>query len=1380
MRTRYPQSFKALFAAIVVLTLFVTGLTSIQAQPTGAVNGLFSVSQNQQVYFSKGNLQYRASTNTWRFADHQWDILGLDNQNISSSYSGWIDLFGWGTSGYNHGAVCYQPWSTSEESGNYLAYGYESASLEDYSGTADWGYNRISNGGNQLQQWKTLTAFELAYVVAQRTTASGLRFAKATVNGVKGLILLPDDWSTSYYALNSANDTQVSTDVNVISSSNWQVLEQHGAVFLPFGNYRYGTYYYNNASIGYYMSYYATTTSYNSHDFYAMIMAESPSTNYITFNHVGKCMGANVRLAYPVAPTATVPTVHTESVSNVTAFNATVQGHVSSDGGATVTERGICWSTGYSPTINGSHTASGSGLGQYSVTISNLEPNTTYHAKAYAINSQGVSYGERVNFTTAPVLPELTIAQPIVLTTSSVSVSCGITTSGATSVTECGVCWSTSHNPTITSSHLQNSSVNNSYSLTINGLNVNTTYYVRAYARNSYGVGYSEEQSFVIPSYSNWSEGLLQGLFSVNGVQKVRFSQGNLQYQATTNQWRFATLQWDVVGLSNSQISQNYGGWIDLFAWGANGVAHADSNYEPWSSSYEDCIPYNSTQYELNDYTGIADWGYNAITNGGNQQNQWNTLTYAEFMYLLTERSTTSGIRFVKACVNGVNGIILLPDNWNTSYYGLANANDESASYEGNMISAYNWVNSLESHGCVFLPAAGIREATTVYGLNSNADYWTASSQRISFEPQGYGFSTVYHHYGQAVRLVKHNTMKVKTMGAGALSQTSMNCFGEIVSVDGNNVTEKGVYINGNHVSAGSGTGQYSVVVSGLSANQTYTMKAYAKRNGVTVYGGKWIVSTLPVVPRLTTDDVMYVTETSAACGGYVYPEGDIAYETGVCWSTHPNPTVNDSHVATASPTLNSHYVLTMNGLSANTTYYVRAYALNNGGAGYGNEVTFVTQRWHNGILPGSFSVGNNQSVQFSQGNLRYQASTDTWRFADKQWDCIGTANNLIASVYGGSYWGHWIDLFGWATATYPANHETTHSFYYAYGDYQYNLYDQDGSKDWGSNPVQNGGNTAYYWRTLSQEEWYYIIETRTTPSNIRYCLATVNSFKGVILFPDDWSTSYYSITNANGQATSFEDNVITSSSWNTYFEAHGAVFLPAAGWRLGTTVGNVNEFGHYWTSSSYNYDNAYSVTFLDGSVFLGPSGRAYGQSVRLVRGGSAPVNPSVTENVTLNPGWNWISNLSATEQSIADVLTGLTPANGDMIKGQQAYCTYNASTGQWTGALGALSPGKSYIYLRNGNSSVSYNAQVATSQSITISINPGWNWISYPLGTEKTVEEALSNLTPANGDILKGQHSYCTYNASTGHWTGALSTMVPGEGYIYLRNANTSTSFTY
>ena len=213
--------------------------------PQGAINGLFTINANgDQVYFAQGNLQYQASTNTWRFATNQWDYIGEANANISYTYSGWVDLFGWGTSGYNHGAVCYQPWSTSQTNSDYFAYGQAAYNLYDQTGQAEWGYNTISNGGNQTSQWRTLTEWdngEWHFVFNTRSTTSGIRYVKAQVNGINGVVLLPDDWSASYYLLNNTNSGGASFSSNIISASQWVSLEQHGAVFLPAAGYRDGT-----------------------------------------------------------------------------------------------------------------------------------------------------------------------------------------------------------------------------------------------------------------------------------------------------------------------------------------------------------------------------------------------------------------------------------------------------------------------------------------------------------------------------------------------------------------------------------------------------------------------------------------------------------------------------------------------------------------------------------------------------------------------------------------------------------------------------------------------------------------------------------------------------------------------------------------------------------------------------------------------------------------------------------------------------------------------------------------------------------------------------------------------------------------------------------
>ena len=211
--------------------------------PEGAINGLFTINENgDQVYFSKGNLQYQASTNTWRFAEYQWDCVREGNENISPTYNGWIDLFNWGTSGYDHGANCYQPWSTSREPSDYYAYGIETCNLFDESGKADWGYNSISNGGNNENLWRTLNISEWGCLLFERMTMSEIRFAKARVNGVDGLIILPDSWEASNYTLNSTNAVEANFNQNVIEYDQWMnILQEMGAVFLPIAGNRIGT-----------------------------------------------------------------------------------------------------------------------------------------------------------------------------------------------------------------------------------------------------------------------------------------------------------------------------------------------------------------------------------------------------------------------------------------------------------------------------------------------------------------------------------------------------------------------------------------------------------------------------------------------------------------------------------------------------------------------------------------------------------------------------------------------------------------------------------------------------------------------------------------------------------------------------------------------------------------------------------------------------------------------------------------------------------------------------------------------------------------------------------------------------------------------------------
>ena len=241
----------------------------------------------------------------------------------------------------------------------------------------------------------------------------------------------------------------------------------------------------------------------------------------------------------------------------------------------------------------------------------------------------------------------------------------------------------------------------------------------------------------------------------------------------------------------------------------------------------------------------------------------------------------------------------------------------------------------------------------------------------------------------------------------------------------------------------------------------------------------------------------------------------------------------------------------------------------------------------------GAFSVSKTKKVTFSRGNLQYTQSTDTWSFAENQYDYLGEANIAIdADILAGK-----IDLFGWSGSTGSAKFGVSTSSYSS---------DYSGSfVDWGTNQI--GDDAPNTWRTLTYGEWDYLRYRRTNASSL-VGVAQVNGVNGLILLPDDWvcpagitfKSGFHSEwgVEAYGQYQTF-----TVEQWSK-LESAGAVFLPAAGFRGGLDMSCVQRRGHYWSATKDgSYDvYAYYLRFYADETRTDNGSRYYGHSVRLVK----------------------------------------------------------------------------------------------------------------------------------------------------------------------------------
>ena len=339
-----------------------------------------------------------------------------------------------------------------------------------------------------------------------------------------------------------------------------------------------------------------TTNGTGTGSFTSNITGLTPNTTYYVRAYAVNSKGTSYgeQKSFTSLQIVTTPTVTVNSVSDITYCSAKSGGNVTSDGGASVTARGVCWSTSQNPTINDSHTTNGTGTGAFTSNLTELTPNTVYYLRAYATNSKGTSYSEQKSFTTqVTTMPTVTTGSVSGIAQDGATCGGNVTSDGGAAVTARGVCWSTSQNPTISNSHTTDGTGTGSFTSNITGLTASTVYYVRAYATNANGTSYGEQKSFTSQAPN------------VGGHEYVDLGLPSGRLWAACN-----------IGAENPE---SYGSY---FAWGeiATKNSYDWSNYQWCGGTYNTLTKYNTnssygtvdnkTVLDMTDDVAREKWGH--------------------------------------------------------------------------------------------------------------------------------------------------------------------------------------------------------------------------------------------------------------------------------------------------------------------------------------------------------------------------------------------------------------------------------------------------------------------------------------------------------------------------------------------------------------------------------------------------------------------------------------------------------------------------------------------------------------------------------------------------------------------------------------------------
>ena len=924
---------------------------------------------------------------------------------------------------------------------------------------------------------------------------------------------------------------------------------------------------------------------------------------------------------------------------------------------------------------------------------------------------------------------------------------------------------------------------------------------------------------------------LLNGVFSIGENNYINFSRGNLQYKASTNKWRFANLQYDHIGDENANISETYSGWIDLFGWGTSGYNHGASCYQPWSTngaSNQNYYVYGSAYYNLYDQTGQADWGYNAIINGGNTENSgWRTLTHEEWVYLLNDRTTNTGIRYVHARVNNVNGLIILPDNWSESYCNLNSINDEGPGYyTTNIFSADQW-ETLEQFGAVFLPVSGYRALIDVYNSDYVGYYWSSSYCDSDFvyhllfssESCDPSHTTIRRGNGYAVRLVRssentlvHISAVSNPSGGGVVLGTGVYEPGQVCVLTAT-PNEGYVFVNwtenGNAVSTDP---NYSFTVTGardLVAVFEVESTIYPEENLVAYYPFDGNVNDYSGNGHHGTINGNVVPETDRfgnPNGAYRFPGESFNYiSVPDADDLHMNAFTLSAWVYTDADAYGSGYLICKGRDISNGGYHltvtdVAAVVQYGGTNGAGVSDIPTTYEWH--MITGT--VEGDQACFYVDGILQ-DTRTLSKAFTYNNSDPLSLGMHYYSGVP--SSWAY--PLLGVMDEVRIYNRAFS-------AQEVLDLYCSSNGVLWSiSDDFDDGVINADYWTATGsdvlEEDGLLKLQQNVTDSNVAlesvpmavpsndvividrkflvheqshssywgdryfYGSATIkingsdDNYVGICYYDDDYENRHgtYLRVQLNGETTETRICDATFDTWLTE-----RIVLDAANESLSYFLNNALVATLDVAGIASQQMDHYTVAFRPYGWWTGHYHNMDYVNINVLT--------AQTQTDALPEGWSWWS--LAVEASGEDALAQLEEnlvESGVMIKSRLNGFVNNYD-GLWLGSLTTIENESSYLIQTTAPCELMVTGLSVDPSLHPISIEPGWNWIGYPCRSSMSVTEALSGLTPSENDMLKSRdNGFTVYYPGIG-WMGSLNTILPGMGLMYQSQGGETMTLTY